>query len=283
MQLDGGVLLFTSIISIGVALAFGLLPALHASRQDLRDNMQESSGSTASPYARRLLSGLVVIEVALALVLLVGAGLMTRSFTKLLQVNPGFDSSNLVAARVLLPSTKYQRPTIVRFYEDVIERLRRAPGVVNASAVSAMPLHDVGVAGSLPFNVEGQQPPKTEDPMADVRMVAPGYFETMKIELLAGRFLDERDDMPAPRTALINQTMARRYFPDRSPLGQIIQNPARQGRGGGHRRRRAQPGIGQGAAEAGLPAASSEPDRRNGRGGAHESGSRPRWPTRSSG
>ena len=123
MQLDGGVLLFTSIISIGVALAFGLLPALHASKQDLRDNMQESSGSTASPYARRLLSGLVVIEVALALVLLVGAGLMTRSFTKLLQVNPGFDSSNLIAARVLLPSTKYQRPT----HRPLLRRRDRTP------------------------------------------------------------------------------------------------------------------------------------------------------------
>jgi len=225
MQLDGGVLLFTSIISIGVALAFGLLPALHASKQDLRDNMQESSGSTASPYARRLLSGLVVIEVALALVLLVGAGLMTRSFTKLLQVDPGFDSSNLIAARVLLPSTKYQRPAIINFYEAVVERMRNSPGVINASAVSAMPLHDVGAAGALPFNVEGQQPPTTEDPMADVRIVAAGYFETMKIELLAGRFLDERDTLGGPRTSVINQTMARRYFPDRSPLGQIIQNP----------------------------------------------------------
>jgi putative ABC transport system permease protein len=225
LQLDAGVLLFTFVVSIGVALAFGLWPALHVAKEDPRDNLQESTGSTSSPYARRLLSGLVVIEVALALVLLVGAGLMTRSFTKLLQVNPGFDSNNLIAARVLLPATKYPRPTIVRFYEDVIERLRRQPGVVNASAVSAMPLHDVGAAGSLPFNVEGQPPPRTEDPMADVRMVAPGYFETMKIQLLAGRFLDERDDMPAPRAVVINQTMARRYFPERSPLGQIIQNP----------------------------------------------------------
>ncbi len=96
-------------ISIGVALAFGLIPALQASRQELRDVMHESSGSTGGPYARRLLSALVVVEVALALVLLVGAGLMTRSFTKLLQVSPGFDSTNLVAARVLLPTTKYQR------------------------------------------------------------------------------------------------------------------------------------------------------------------------------
>ena len=98
--------------------------------------------------------------------LLVGAGLMTRSFTKLLQVSPGFDSTNLVAARVLLPTTKYQRAqTLVRFYEDVLERVRREPGVTNASAVSAMPLHDVGAAGALPFNVEGQQPPATEDPL----------------------------------------------------------------------------------------------------------------------
>ena len=99
-----------------------------------------------------MLSGLVVVEVALALVLLVGAGLMTRSFQKLLQVSPGFDATNLVAARVLLPTTKYnQRPAVARFYEDVVERLRRAPGVTGASAVSAMPLHNVGAAGALPF------------------------------------------------------------------------------------------------------------------------------------
>ncbi|MBY0493007.1 MAG: ABC transporter permease [Cyanobacteria bacterium] len=225
IQLDGGVLLFTTIVSIGVALAFGLLPALHASRQDLREHMQESSGGTATPFARRLLSGLVVVEVALALVLLVGAGLMTRSFAKLLQVSPGFDATNLVAARVLLPTTKYQRANQVKFYESVLERVKREPGITNASAVSAMPLHDVGAAGALPFNVEGQQPPPTEDPLADVRIVAPGYFETMKIKLLAGRFLDERDAEVGPRTSVINETMARRYFPDTSPLGRIIQNP----------------------------------------------------------
>jgi len=225
LHLDGGVLLFTFVISIGVALAFGLIPALKASRQELRDVMHESSGSTGGPYARRLLSALVVVEVALALVLLVGAGLMTRSFTKLLQVSPGFDSTNLVAARVLLPTTKYQRDGQVRFYEAVLERVKREPGIMNASAVSAMPLHDVGAAGALPFNVEGQQPPATEDPNADVRIVAPGYFETMKIKLIAGRFLDERDADVGPRTSVINETMARRYFPNESPLGRIIQNP----------------------------------------------------------
>ncbi len=223
--LDGGVLLFAMAVSMAVALAFGILPALRAAG-DLRSQMHESSGSTGSPYARKVLSGLVVVEVALALVLLVGAGLMTRSFQKLLAVSPGFDATNLVAARVLLPTTKYnRRPAVARFYEDVVERLRRAPGVTGASAVSAMPLHNVGAASALPFTVEGHPPPPTEDPLADVRIVAPGYFETMKIALLEGRFLDERDVETRPSTSVINQTMARRYFPDRSPLGQIIQNP----------------------------------------------------------
>jgi putative ABC transport system permease protein len=224
IQLDAGVLTFATVISIAVALLFGILPAFRAGA-DLRQQMHESSGTTGSPFARRLLSGLVVAEVALALVLLVGAGLMTRSFQKLLQVSPGFDATNLVAARVLLPATKYQRPTLARFYDDVVERLRRAPGVTSASAVSAMPLHNVGAAGALPFNVEGKQPPPSEDPMADVRIVAPGYFETMRIPLLEGRLLDDRDAERGPRTSVINLTMARRYFPGTSPIGQIIQNP----------------------------------------------------------
>jgi putative ABC transport system permease protein len=226
IQLDGWVLFFTAAISIAVAVAFGILPALHASRSDLRSNLSESAGTTSSPYARHVLGGLVVVEVALALVLLVGAGLMMRSFSKLLQVDPGFDSSNVVGAQVLLPTTKYRdRQNLVRFYEAVLDRLRQAPGVINSSAVSTLPMSNVGQAMALPFNVEGQPPPVGEDPLADVRIVARSYFETMKIRLLEGRYLDERDADQMPRTSVINETMARKYFADRSPLGQIIQNP----------------------------------------------------------
>ena len=226
LQVDLGILAFTGVISVIVALAFGTIPALRASRSDLRAELSESTGTTASPYARHLLGGLVVIEVALALVLLVGAGLMMRSFSKLLQVHPGFEAGHVVGAQVLLPTTKYRdRPALARFYEDVIERLRRLPGVRAASAVSALPMSDVGMAMALPFNVEGQQPPRGEDPLADVRIVAPGYFDTMRIRLVAGRFLDDRDVDAAPRTCVINETMARRYFPVRSPLGQTVQNP----------------------------------------------------------
>ena len=106
----------------------------------------------------------------------------------------------------------------------MIERIRRTPGVDNASAVSALPMQPVGITFALPFSVEGQPPPDTEDPRADVRMVAAGYFETMKIPLLEGRFLAERDREDAPRTSVINETMAERYFPDVDAIGQFIEN-----------------------------------------------------------
>ena len=226
IQLDSRVLLFATLLSIGVALAFGLLPALQASRGQLRDGLSESGTNTATRGARRLLNALVVAEISLALVLLVGASLMTRSFTRLLSVNPGFDASNVIAAQVFLPTTKYrERHRLVQFFEDVVERVRSAPGVTTASAVSILPMSDVGTASALPFTVEGQQPPKSEDPLADVRIVTPGYFETMKIRLIEGRFLDERDGAENPRTSVVNEVMARRYFPNRSPLGQTIVNP----------------------------------------------------------
>jgi predicted permease len=226
ISLDRGVLLFTTLVSIAVGIAFSVLPALHVTRTGLRKVLNESTGSTSSVYGRRLLSGLVIAEVAVALVLLVGAGLMSRSLMKLLQVNPGFEPANLVAAQVFLPTTKYrERHRLVQFFDDVIEQVRSEPGVNAASAVSSFPLHEVSTASALPFSIEGRAPPATEDPLADVRTVAPGYFETMRIPLLAGRYFDERDEAEAQLTSVINETMARSYFPDRSPLGQVIQNP----------------------------------------------------------
>ena len=224
--LDGSVLLFTMGLSVGVAVLFGLLPALHASRSRLREQLTESTGATGGLAARRMLSTLVVVEVALALVLLVGAGLMTRSFSQLLEVNPGFDPSNVVTAQVMLPQSKYpERHQQVQFFDAVVARLRGAPGVEAASAVSNLPMQSVGVTFILPFNVEGQPPPENEDPRADVRMASPGFFETLRIPLRQGRFLDERDTVDSPRTMVINETMARRYFPDSDPIGQVIENP----------------------------------------------------------
>ena len=152
----------------------------------------------------------------------------------------------------------------MRFYEDVVERLRSAPGVTTASAVSTLPMKDVGAAGALPFTVEGQQPPTTEDPLADVRIVAPGYFETMKIRLLEGRFLDERDGAESAAHQRHQRDDGAALLSGSQPARADHREPARQERGRGRRRRRAEPGSRPRTEEAGLPAAAAEPDRRHG-------------------
>ena len=144
---------------------------------------------------------------------------MARSVAQSAAGGPGIRSpTTSCAAQVFLPTTRYrERHRLVQFFEKCVDRLKSAPGVSAASAVSALPMHEVGIASALPFSVEGRQPPSTEDPLADVRIVAPRYFETMKIALKEGRFLDERDTTDAARTSVINETMSRGYFPDGSP------------------------------------------------------------------
>tara|TARA_B100001964_G_C14183062_1_gene577207 strand:- start:368 stop:1531 length:1164 start_codon:yes stop_codon:yes gene_type:complete len=173
------------------------------------------------------LNGLVVVEVAMALMLLVGAGLMIRSFNRLIQVSPGFEPNNVIAAQIYLPQTKYQeRHEVATFFERVIDRLRAVPGVRSASAASALPMHPVGTEFALPFTVDGRpEPANGEEPQSDVRIATPGYFSTMQVPLLSGRLFDERDLAEAPHVAIINETMATRYFPDEDPLGKVLVNP----------------------------------------------------------
>jgi len=227
IDLDAGVVAFTLLVSIAVALAFGLFPALVATRSPLRDSLQESAGSTGSPAARRALSALVVIEVALAMVLLVGAGLLTRSFTNLMRVDPGFTPTNLIAAQIYLPPARYAEPhERLSFFERAIERLGALPGVTSVAAVSSLPMHPVGIDFALPFTIEGQAPPPTsEEPRADIRIATPAYFQTMGMRLLEGRPIDARDRPEGAGVTVINETLARRFFPDRSPLGTFIVNP----------------------------------------------------------
>lgn len=231
VRLDAGVLAFALAASLVVALVFGLVPALQASRAGLRDTLHAFSGTTAGAGSQRLLSGLIVIEVALALVLLVGAGLMTRSFAQLMRVSPGFEPRNLLAVQVYLPRTKYREGgQRTRFYMDAIHRISALPGVQSAAGVSTLPMYPVGIDFALPFTIEGKTAPATgEEPRADIRAATPGYFETMKIPLLKGRFIDDRDRAGAPGAMVINETMARRYFAGENPLGRFVQNP--HGRG----------------------------------------------------
>ncbi|OLC80230.1 MAG: hypothetical protein AUH72_12365 [Acidobacteria bacterium 13_1_40CM_4_65_8] len=225
VRLDGGVLLFAIGISAFTALVFGLVPALHAARAGLRDTTNAFSGTTRASSAR-LLSALVVVEVALALLLLVGAGLMMRSFAELMRVSPGFEPRNLLAVQIYLPQAKYKSAgDRMRFYMDALHRVGRLPGVQQAAAVSALPMYPVGIDFALPFTIEGQAPPANgEEPRADIRIASPGYFETMKMALVRGRAIDERDRMGAPGAMVINETMARRYFSGRDPIGRVVKN-----------------------------------------------------------
>jgi len=226
VRLDAGVLLFAVVVSLVVALIFGLVPALQASRAGLRDTVG-AFGTTTAVSGTRVLSALIVVEVALALVLLVGAGLMTRSFAQLMRVSPGFEPSNLLAVQVYLPQTKYKdAASRMRFYKEALGRIDGLPGVRSAAAVSALPMYPVGIDFALPFTIEGKAAPTNgEEPRADIRIATPRYFETMKIPMVKGRSIDERDLPGRPGAMVINETMARRYFPGEDPIGRVVRNP----------------------------------------------------------
>jgi putative ABC transport system permease protein len=226
VKIDGGVLVFALTASIGASIVFGVLPALHASRAGLRDTVNAFSG-VAGGSRHRLLGAFVVVEVALALVLLAGAGLMARSFMRLMHVSPGFEPRNLLAVQLYLPQTKYREGVErTRFYAAAIERVSALPGVQSAAAVSTLPMYPVGIDFALPFTIEGKAPSADGDePRADVRIATPGYFQTMRMPLVSGRFIDERDRQGAPGAMVINETMARRYFAGETPVGRVVRNP----------------------------------------------------------
>jgi putative ABC transport system permease protein len=217
------VLAFTLILSILTGLVFGLVPALETSRVKLSVTLNEASrGNSGSARGRRMRDALIVAEVGLALVLLVGAGLMIRSFLRLQAVNPGFDAANLLTLRVSLPGPKYaEDPKVIAFHREAVSRLQTLPGVQSASAVQALPFADLGAATS--FAIVGRPaPPLGEEPGTDVRVVDENYFKTMGIPVIAGRTFTEQEGKEARKVVVINQAMARRYFPGENPLGKSL-------------------------------------------------------------
>ena len=170
---------------------------------------------------------MVASEVALALVLMVGAGLLLRSYVRLTSVDPGFRTRDVVAVAIELPPARYSSPGQQRaFFTDLMSGLRSLPGVEAVGAVSFLPMSPIGVEFDMPFSVEGLEASSpSQRPTAEYRGVFPGYFEAMGIRLVEGRLLDELDGTDDRKVALVNETVARRYFPDRSPLGQAIDMP----------------------------------------------------------
>jgi putative ABC transport system permease protein len=219
------VLGFTFAISTLTGLIFGLAPAWQISKTDLNQSLKESSKSTqASLRGRRALNTLVVVETALALMLLVGAGLLMKSFVRLQHVDPGFNPDNLLTMRVLLPRTTYpDRQQLAAFASRVLERIRSLPGVQSASTASSLPMRGINTDSS--FVIEGRpQPRPNQEPVAWYSNIGTDYFRTMGMQLRAGRVFTDRDNSSSPRTVIINETTARRYFPNEDPIGKRIGN-----------------------------------------------------------
>ena len=227
--LDVEVLAFTAGLTIVSGLVFGLFPALRAMKPNVLEVLQEGSrGSTPSRAARRFSDVMVVAEVALALMLLVSAGLLIRSFVTLTAVDPGYRTSGIVATHVVLPRARYQPPAAKRqFIDDLVARVTTLPGVTRASAVSVLPMSPVGVEFDLPFTIDGLEATSpSERPRAAYRAVMPGYFETMGIAMRRGRTFDGFDGREGgAKVAIVNESVVRRYFADRDPIGRVVRMP----------------------------------------------------------
>ena len=222
IRLDTGVLLLCLVLSALTGLVFGIAPAWLAARTELNEALKQGSrGSTEGGVRGRLRGALVVIEVTLALMLLGGAGLLGRSFLKLTNVDPGFNPAHATIMRVSLPEKKYEKPEQrVAFVDALLERLRVVPGVQAVGLTQALPLLGDWVLG---FNIEGRPPiDPTNLPSTNYYVITPDYFRAMGIPLLRGRVFTAQDNAQAPRVAIINDTLARQFFPNEDPIGKRI-------------------------------------------------------------
>ena len=219
IAVDAGVLGFTFAVSVATGLLFGLAPAIHALRQNPGDALkQEESRSGGSRGVRRVSGALVVFEIALSLVLLVGAGLMVKSLLRLQHQDAGFATERLLTFDVTLPRLTYPDNARVKaFFDQALARLRAVPGAERVGAINLMPLVNWGTNGD--FTIEGRPWPDGKSPLIEQRVVAGDYFQAMGIRLLRGRLFTERDVEGGPRVIVINDTVARRYFDTDDPVG----------------------------------------------------------------
>jgi putative ABC transport system permease protein len=221
IRIDATALGFTLAVSFVTSLLFGIAPALAASKPDVHQTLKEG-GRGAAGGRRRLRETLVVVELAMALVMLIGAGLLMNSFLKLQAVDPGFKPSNLLTMTVSLAgASQYRGPTREAFYRLLTDRLTALPGVESASAINHLPLAGDTWSTSLAF--EGRPlPPPGQDVKATFRVSRPGYFQTMGIPLRSGRDFTERDTPDSPAVVIINETLARRHWPSEDPIGNRV-------------------------------------------------------------
>jgi putative ABC transport system permease protein len=222
VHLNWKVFLFTLGISVLTGIIFGLIPALHSTNPNLTEALKEGGrSSTESVRGARLRNALVIAEIAIALVLLVGAGLMIKSFMRLQGVDPGFKPERILAVDLSLPAAKYKEPAQqVAFFDQLVGRVSQLPNVERVAATAALPFSGGAV---LAFYVDGRPaPPPGREPDAEYRVVTPNYFETMGITLVRGSVFNEQHTSNAPGVAVINETLARKYFAGEDPIGKRI-------------------------------------------------------------
>jgi putative ABC transport system permease protein len=228
-QLDARVLAFTMLISLATGVLFGLVPALQISRSVTYESLKEGGRSASSGLAPlRLRRLLVVAEVALSLILLAGAGLLMKSFLRLQEVDAGFRPDGVLTLRIALPQARYPQPAQVRtFYRDLLDRIEKLPGVDGAGAVSVLPLGGQSSSGTTTVDSPAVDP-QNASPEADWRVVTPGYFRGMGIALISGRYFDQRDIETAQPVAIIDETMARIYWPNQDAVGKRLKRGGAQ-------------------------------------------------------
>ncbi len=221
--IDGTVMGFTLAVSLVTGLLFGLAPALRFSGGNLHGNLKEGArGATSDRGSEVVRRGLVVAELALALTLLTGAGLLAKSFARLQNVDPGFDPDRLLTFNLALPDAKYSSDTTrIAFFDAVLPRIAQVPGVKAVGATSVLPFG--GDWWTASFEIEGYQTPEGQpSPWGDFRVVNPGFFDAMRIPLLKGRVLDEDDRMGGRLVAVVDDEFVRRYWPSEDPIGKRI-------------------------------------------------------------
>ena len=224
--IDGRAMGVTCVTALLTGILFGLAPALRASRVDLTTALKEGGrgsgeGGASSHRTRKLL---VVSEVALSLLLLIGASLLIRSYQGIANANPGFNSHNLLSLRLSLPAAKYSTPdSIMSFFRRVSDRLKTLPEVESAGTTYSLPMSTVALAWE-PIAIEGYEPKNAQDfIISNVRIVSPEYFHTMGIPLLKGRYFDEHDTKGSQETVIVDETLAQRFWPNEDPLGKRVQ------------------------------------------------------------
>ena len=222
IEIDGRVLLFTLLVAVLTGILFGLAPAWSAAKVNLMDTLKEASrGGSGTVRSHRLLNSLVVTQLALSVVLLVGAGLLVRSYARLTRVHPGFDPSQLLTMQTELSHTPYTSGArCLQFYQAVLEAVRALPNVESAEAINILPMN--GRGAGMSFDLEGAEPlPPGRFRMAEYGIVSPGCFQTMRIPLRQGRHLTSADD-GQHQVALVNEEFVRRYLSGVNPLGRRI-------------------------------------------------------------